>query len=48
MGATQTQTLTRVVLPTAVPGTAPLLFTALFSEFWISRTVPHLLPKKDG
>ncbi|HLW71074.1 MAG TPA: phosphate ABC transporter permease PstA [Candidatus Binataceae bacterium] len=60
MGATQTQTVTRVVLPTAVPGiltgvmlaiaraageTAPLLFTALFSEFWISRTTPHMWPK---
>ena len=63
MGATQTQTVTRVVLPTAVPGiltgvmlaiaraageTAPLLFTALFSEFWISRSTPHMLPKGIG
>jgi phosphate transport system permease protein len=60
MGATPTQTVIRVVLPTAVPGiltgimlaiaraageTAPLLFTALFSDFWISRTSPHMLPK---
>ncbi|MGO9607587.1 MAG: phosphate ABC transporter permease PstA [Candidatus Binataceae bacterium] len=25
--------------------TAPLLFTALFSDFWISRTFPQFLPK---
>ena len=25
--------------------TAPLLFTALFSNFWISRIAPHFLPK---
>ena len=25
--------------------TAPLLFTALFSDFWMSRTAPHFLPK---
>ena len=63
MGATQTQVVTRVVLPTAVPGiltgimlaisraageTAPLLFTSLFSEFWISRSIPHFLPKGLG
>jgi len=49
MGATQTQTLWYVTLPTALPGiitgvmlavaraageTAPLLFTALFSNYW--------------
>ena len=49
MGATPTQVICKVVLPTAVPGiltgvmlavaraageTAPLLFTALFSNFW--------------
>jgi phosphate transport system permease protein len=28
--------------------TAPLLFTALFSDFWMSRTVPHFLPKTIG
>jgi phosphate transport system permease protein len=60
MGATQTQVVARVIVPTALPGiltgvmlaiaraageTAPLLFTALFSDFWISRTVPTFLPK---
>ena len=25
--------------------TAPLLFTALFSDFWMSRTAPQFLPK---
>ena len=50
MGATPTQTVWMVLLPTAIPGiltgvmlavaraageTAPLLFTALFSNFWI-------------
>ena len=50
MGATQTQTVLRILLPTAMPGiltgvmlavaraageTAPLLFTALFSNYWI-------------
>ncbi|MFO7905722.1 MAG: phosphate ABC transporter permease PstA [Planctomycetota bacterium] len=50
MGATQSQTVCRVMLPTAMPGimtgimlavaraageTAPLLFTALFSNYWI-------------
>jgi phosphate transport system permease protein len=63
MGSTRTQVVTRVVLPTAVPGiltgitlaiaramgeTAPLLFTSLFSEFWISRTSPLFLPKGLG
>jgi phosphate transport system permease protein len=60
MGATSTQVVTKVILPTAFPGiltgimlalaraageTAPLLFTSLFSEFWMSRTLPHFLPK---
>jgi phosphate transport system permease protein len=51
MGATQTQTVWRVLLPTAMPGiltgvmlavaraageTAPLLFTALFSDYWLT------------
>lgn len=60
MGATPTQVVTRVVVPTAAPAmltgvmlavaraageTAPLLFTALFSEFWISGTHPYFLPK---
>jgi phosphate transport system permease protein len=50
MGATPTQVVWRVVLPTALPGiltgvmlavaraageTAPLLFTALFSNYWL-------------
>ena len=49
MGATRSETVLRVVLPTAMPGiltgvmlalaramgeTAPLLFTALFSDYW--------------
>ncbi|HEY1205674.1 MAG TPA: phosphate ABC transporter permease PstA [Bryobacteraceae bacterium] len=52
MGATQTQTVWMVLLPTAIPGiltgvmlavaraageTAPLLFTALFSNYWPTR-----------
>ena len=60
MGATPTQVVARVVVPTALPGiltgvmlaiaraageTAPLLFTALFSDFWMSRTAPNFLPK---
>jgi phosphate transport system permease protein len=51
MGATHTQTVWMVLLPTAMPGiltgvmlavaraageTAPLLFTALFSNYWLS------------
>jgi len=28
--------------------TAPLLFTALFSNFWMSRTTPNFLPKTAG
>src|SRR5207248_7342457 len=50
MGATPTQVVTKVIVPTAAPAmltgvmlavaraageTAPLLFTALFSNFWI-------------
>jgi phosphate transport system permease protein len=50
MGATQTQTVWMVLLPTAMPGiltgvmlavaraageTAPLIFTALFSNYWL-------------
>jgi len=60
MGATPTQVVTRVIIPTAAPGiltgvmlaiaraageTAPLLFTSLFSNFWMSRTFPAFLPK---
>jgi phosphate transport system permease protein len=52
MGATDTQTVWMVLLPTAVPGiltgvmlaiargageTAPLLFTALFSNYWLMQ-----------
>ena len=63
MGATRTQVVARVVVPTALPGmvtgvmlavaraageTAPLLFTALFSDFWMSRTSPQFLPKTMG
>ncbi len=56
MGCTQTQTVWKVVLPTAMPGiltgvmlavagaagnSAPLLFTALFSNYWLrSLTEP--------
>jgi phosphate transport system permease protein len=54
MGATQTQVVCKVVLPTATPGiltgvmlavaraageTAPLLFTAMFSDYWLSWNV---------
>lgn len=63
MGATPTQVVARVIVPTAAPGiltgimlavaraageTAPLLFTALFSDFWMSRTAPEFLPKTLG
>src|SRR5262249_4976520 len=56
MGATQTQVVLRILLPTALPGvltgvmlavaraageTAPLLFTMLFSDYWLSSR--HLL-----
>jgi phosphate transport system permease protein len=52
MGATPTQTVWMVLLPTALPGiltgimlalargageTAPLLFTALFSNYWLAQ-----------
>ncbi len=54
MGATRTQMVLRVVVPTALPGiltgvmlalaramgeTAPLLFTALFSDYWFEGNV---------
>jgi phosphate transport system permease protein len=60
MGATPTQVVTKVLIPTAAPAmltgvmlavaraageTAPLLFTALFSEYWISGSQPYFLPK---
>jgi phosphate transport system permease protein len=60
MGATPTQVVTQVLLPTAMPNiltgvmlavaraageTAPLLFTVLFSQYWISSTAPEFLPK---
>jgi phosphate transport system permease protein len=60
MGATPTQVVTKVVVPTAAPAmltgvmlavaraageTAPLLFTALFSQYWISESHPYFLPK---
>jgi phosphate transport system permease protein len=52
IGATRTQVVWQVVLPTAMPGiltgvmlgiaraageTAPLLFTAMFSDYWLTR-----------
>lgn len=52
LGATEFQTITRVVLPAAIPAiitgvmlaiaraageTAPLLFTALFSQYWVAN-----------
>jgi len=63
MGATPTQVVCRILLPTALPSiltgvmlavaraageTAPLLFTALFSDYWISRSAPQFLPKAIG
>lgn len=63
MGASPTQVVAWVILPTASPGiltgvmlavaraageTAPLLFTALFSDYWMSRTYPHFVPKTPG
>jgi phosphate transport system permease protein len=54
MGATQTQMVWQIVLPTAMPGiltgvmlavaraageTAPLLFTALFSDYWMTASL---------
>jgi phosphate transport system permease protein len=59
MGATRTQTVLRVVLPTALPGlitgvmlavaraageTAPLLLTAKFSEYWLTRNLMEPTP----
>src|SRR5262249_55938358 len=59
MGATPTQVVWHVILPTALPGiltgvmlavaraageTAPLLFTALFSDYWLSRRVLEPTP----
>ena len=56
MGATPTQTVWMVLLPTAIPGiltgvmlavaraageTAPLLFTALFSNYWLVVARPR-------
>jgi phosphate transport system permease protein len=67
MGATPTQTICRVLLPTALPGiltgvmlaiaraageTAPLLFTALFSNYWLTTgirpSILHPLSTLDG
>ncbi len=59
MGCTPTQTICKIVLPTALPGvltgvmlavaraageTAPLLFTALYSNFWPSGDVMQPTP----
>jgi phosphate transport system permease protein len=59
MGATRTQMVLRVTLPTALPGiltgvmlavaraageTAPLLFTALFSDYWLTNNVMEPTP----
>jgi len=59
MGCTRSQVISKVLLPTAMPGiitgvmlavaraageTAPLLFTALFSGYWLfDGGVPHLM-----
>ncbi len=63
MGATPTQVVTQVIVPTGAPAiltgvmlavaraageTAPLLFTALFSNYWMSTTHPLFLPKTMG
>jgi len=63
MGATPTQVVWRIVLPTALPTlltgvmlavaraageTAPLLFTALFSDYWVSHTAPVFIPHSLG
>jgi phosphate transport system permease protein len=63
MGATPTQLVCRILLPTAMPGiltgvmlavaraageTAPLLFTALFSDYWMGHSAPLFLPKSIG
>jgi phosphate transport system permease protein len=37
-----------LALARAIGETAPLLFTSLFSEFWMSRTHPYFLPKTIG
>jgi phosphate transport system permease protein len=59
LGATRTQMVLRVTLPTALPGiltgvmlavaraageTAPLLFTALFSDYWLTRNLMEPTP----
>jgi phosphate transport system permease protein len=59
MGATRTQAVWYVILPTALPGiltgvmlavaraageTAPLLFTALFSDYWLTRNLMEPVP----
>jgi phosphate transport system permease protein len=59
MGATKTETVLYVVLPTAMPGiltgvmlavaraageTAPLLFTALFSNYWLTTNLMEPTP----
>jgi phosphate transport system permease protein len=59
MGATRSQTVWYVLLPTAMPGiltgvmlavaraageTAPLLFTALFSDYWLTRNLMEPVP----
>jgi phosphate transport system permease protein len=59
MGATRTQVVWYVILPTALPGvltgvmlaiaraageTAPLLFTALFSDYWLTRNLMEPVP----
>jgi phosphate transport system permease protein len=63
MGATPSQVVTRILLPTALPGiltgimlaiaraageTAPLLFTSMFSDYWISHSSPYFIPKTIG
>jgi len=59
LGATRTQMVLRVTLPTALPGiltgvmlavaraageTAPLLFTALFTDYWLTANVMEPTP----
>jgi phosphate transport system permease protein len=59
MGATRTQAVWLVILPTALPGvltgvmlavaraageTAPLLFTALFSDYWLTSNLMEPVP----
>jgi phosphate transport system permease protein len=63
MGATPTQVVTKVIIPTgasamltgvmlavarAAGETAPLLFTTLFSNYWMSGSRPYFLPKNLG